>query len=318
MKAHHALPLVLLSSALSAQLEINEVIVDPVGTNSGNQIIEIVNVSGSSFTPTGWNICSPFVYSQMPSIAIPAGGLVQLHINASGIDTVTDFFFPFHRDLLPTDTFQLYKSGSFGTDTDIVDFVSWGGGTNRILQAVNVGEWESSIATVIVPPEGESMSWDGMGDQSTDWVLGPATLGSINGIATFDAFGAGCPGPAGVMDLSASPRPILGSSFTATLNNAPSLTTNSLNLIVGLSNTTWDVFNLPLHLSFLGAPGCHLRVAAEAIVPLGGPQLLIQLPPFDPSLVGMAFYMQAYSYTKFGYPSGLAVSNAVVGIAGVN
>ena len=162
------------------------------------------------------------------------------------------------------------------------------------------------------------MSWDGGGDQSTDWLSVTPTLGGANEIATFDEFGAGCAGPAGVMGLSASPRPILGTSFTASISNAPSLNTNNLNLIVGLSNTSWDVFNLPLHLNFLGAQGCHLRVAAEVIVPLAAPQIQIQLPPVNPVFVGMAFYMQAYSYTKSAYPGGLATSNAVVGIAGVN
>ena len=75
--------ILLLVSPASAQLAISEVLIDPVGKNSGKQIVEVVNTTAKAFTPTGWQICAPLTYAPIPRIQIPSGGVVRFHINTS-------------------------------------------------------------------------------------------------------------------------------------------------------------------------------------------------------------------------------------------
>ncbi len=169
----------LFAPTLSAQLAITEVLLDPVGPNSGKQVVEITNTTNAAFTPKGWQICAPLTYAAIPQIQIPAGGVVQLHINTSGTNTATDFFFSVFRDLGFSDTFLIYKSNNFINSNDIIDFVSWGSGTARIAQAVSVGQWNANNAHVALPlGEGKTISYDGNGDASTDWVAAAPSLGS--------------------------------------------------------------------------------------------------------------------------------------------
>ena len=67
-----------LSASAGAQLAINEVLIDPVGPNAGNQVVELVNTGTMPFDPTGWSFCLRPSYPPMPSIVIPAGGIVRV------------------------------------------------------------------------------------------------------------------------------------------------------------------------------------------------------------------------------------------------
>ncbi len=200
---HHcstALWLGVLSASASAQLTISEVLVDPIGPNTTNQIVEIANDGSQSFTPTGWYVCVPFAYAPLPSIAIPAGGFVRLHIGGFGTDSATDFFLSpavwmNYRDLQPADTLLLYDSNCFSCDGSIRDFVSWGGGTARAQQAVNVLQWTGVGDSVPLPPsEGQTIAYRGNGDTPEAWFRDATpTLGADNGRDTIQSLGTACP-----------------------------------------------------------------------------------------------------------------------------
>ncbi len=310
-----------LSSAIPAQLAISEALVDPVGQNSGNQIIEIVNTTKTAFTPNGWQICSPFpfTYAAFPSIAIPAGGVVQLHIRASGIDSTTDFFFPFNRDLGFSDTFLIFRSANFNNANDIVDFVSWGGGTGRIGQAVSVKQWDATNATVALPMgEGKTISWDGAGHAAADWLAANPSLGKPNRIAAFKRFGAGCgANPIGAPVLSASPRPRIGGTFDVTGSNLPQGASLPTFLVIGISNSSWNGTPLPLDLTIIGAPGCNLLASFDVVVPAGNGSLAVKVPmPTDPKLIGVKFYMQGYAIFPSANAANLILTNGIEGMAG--
>ncbi|MFQ5504433.1 MAG: hypothetical protein ACE5F1_06495, partial [Planctomycetota bacterium] len=152
----------------------------------------------------GWQICAPIIYAPLPSIAIPGGGVVRLHLGATGQDSATNFFFPLFRDLSTQDSFVLFKSANFLNAADIVDFVSWGGGTQRIGQAVSVGQWPSATATVPLPKtEGRTIAWRGKGDSNLDWYRDATpTIGRTNGISTISPLGKGCRLSNGIPTLS--------------------------------------------------------------------------------------------------------------------
>lgn len=182
-----------LCSFAPAQLAINEVLVDPVGQDAGRQIVEIVNVGAVPFAPQGWQICAPFTYAAIPNVTFLPGRPVRLHIGASGQDTATDLFFAGFRTLAKADTFLIYRSSNFGNSNDIIDFVSWGGGTARIAQAVQVKQWDAATATVALPPEGGTLAWSGAGDAASSWYRDVTpTLGTPNGTGKMRLLGSGC------------------------------------------------------------------------------------------------------------------------------
>jgi len=136
-------------------------------------------------------------------VAIPAGGVVRLHIAAKGTNSKTDFYFPLIRALGTKDTILIYKSAIFTNSKDIIDFVSFGGGTGRISQAVSVKLWPSITATIPAPKvEGRSLARFGT-------VFGPAawyedatpTLGVANGAGAIARLGKGCATSTGVPTL---------------------------------------------------------------------------------------------------------------------
>ena len=273
-----------LASSATGQLAISEVLVDPVGSNSGKQVIEIVNVSNAAFTPTGWQICSPLTYAPMPAIAIPAGGIVRLHIGATGQNSATDFFFPLFRVLLAQDTFLLFKSANFINSADIVDFVSWGGGTQRIGQAVSVKQWPSANATVPLPKtEGHTIAWRGKGDSNLDWYRDATpTIGKANGTSVISSVGKGCRLSNGIPTLS-FPSPAVDGNldFKVKVSGGPA---NTLVIYLVGSKATGG---LPIL-------GCSLEVLPDLLnLPL--PVKEFPLPLFLKSLklTGLKLYFQA-------------------------
>lgn len=74
---------------------------------------------------------------------------------------------------------------------------------------------------------------------------------------SYTPFGNGCEGSADipVLDADAHFPPVLGGLFRAELSNLPDGPAIG---ILGLSNTSWAGFALPLNLDFIGMPGCTL------------------------------------------------------------
>lgn len=255
---------------LSAQLRISEVLIDPMGANAGQQIIEIVNTTASAFTPpAGWTMCLRPNYPAMPQIAIPAGGTVKVHFGATGTNTATDWFVAFPSLLFPDGEFALYRTNLFFDDPLlIVDFVSWGQGQafTRINTAVNAGIWPGLNAHIAVPAEGHSIAWLGTGTGPAAYFDdGTPTIGAPNRPAVFAPFGAGCAGAAGVPTLApaaASPLPWLGSTFTLQLGNLPATPSNFGFLVTDFVSAA------PQSLAPFGMPGCTSYLA-PSIVQLG-------------------------------------------------
>jgi len=99
--------------------------------------IEFFNPGNTNFNTTGWWLCSPFVYSAL-----------GLTVNAGSYATV-----PWPAIFSDNDAggeIMLYKSGNFGTSTDIVDYVCWGASNQfRYSQAITVGKWVGACAPAL-------------------------------------------------------------------------------------------------------------------------------------------------------------------------
>jgi len=290
-------------ASATAQLRIGEVLPDPVGPNIGSQIVEIHNVSGASFTPPGnWVVCirrgGPVLgYPLMPSIAIPPGGVVQVHVGATGTDTATDWFMPHLPFLLADDEFAIYSTDQvllFADPAFMLDFVSWGAGpgafSSRIVTAVAAGLWPNTTTHLPIPAEGNTLAWLQQGSGPSAWYEDSTpTLGALNAPAQFVTFGTGCAGSAGVPDLHAATAgdlPWLGASFTTEVSGLPGFTATIM--IMGLTETP----GLPL--ASFGMPGClgYLTVDTTFFgVGAGTVQFSIALPA-TASLAGITYVNQ--------------------------
>jgi hypothetical protein len=103
--------------------------------------IELFNTTASDFNTTGYWFCSPFIYTQVGAVVVPAGGYATIVWPGAFGDTDAG------------GEIQLFKTSSFNVSTDILDFVCWGinpHGT-RVAQANAVGKWDGgSCAPALV------------------------------------------------------------------------------------------------------------------------------------------------------------------------
>lgn len=182
--------------ALRAQLVLSEIFFDPVGVNTGRQVVEIRNLGDSTFhmDTSGYWLYFPPARWQFPSgVSIPAGGVVLVHLNRPGTATGTEFFTGISgmRSLRTQgplgDAVGLYRSNLFGDSTQIVDFVQWGGSGNGGEDvAAAAGQWPAgTFVDIRTAREGSSISYDGSGNTNTDWCVdGSPTPGAPNNSCT--------------------------------------------------------------------------------------------------------------------------------------
>ncbi len=150
---------------------INEVLYDPLGTDAGNQLIELKNTGTASGDIGGWWLCYRFEYYDIPaSVSIEPGAFLVIHLGVNGDNTATDVYIQFASALNTNSSdLNLYLDGNFTSPSSMIDFVQWGGGGNgRESVAVTAGMWmEGDFVPDI--QEGHSIAYDGTGNTSADW-----------------------------------------------------------------------------------------------------------------------------------------------------
>ncbi|MGE3171743.1 MAG: hypothetical protein AB7O97_03895 [Planctomycetota bacterium] len=163
-------------------------------------------------------------------------------------------------------------------------------------------------------------------DRATGAATSIGSVGSLNilGLAivpptgTYDLFGGGCAGTAGVPGNVAVTTPNVGLNWTVNVTNLPF---DAAIFIYGLSNTTSSLFGpLPFDMTVIGAPGCFARVdVADSFFLLGagGTATFNALIPDDPAtFVGLELFTQALSFdtvNSFGFTTSDAAA-AVIGL----
>jgi hypothetical protein len=305
---------------------ISEVLVDPVGANGGNQIVEITNVSGAAFNPAGWQICAPFTYGSLANIEIPDRGVVRLHLGASGTNTATDQFFPgFQFRLLGgSDTFSLYVPTQLFLPDQMRDFVSWGGGQARTGEAVSVGLWPSTAVSVTLPAgEGKSIARINTGNEPGAWIQeNNPTLGSLNLEGTF-SFGTGCAGAGGVPTIDAAGAiPSIDSTFSVSMSNLPPVGMLDVPVgVIGFSDEMSGALPLPLDLGLIGMTGCTLYASlnkTQSLVNNNGSGTWDVVVPNNSDIFGFHFFLQLVVFDSSIAPPEipLRLSNAIDGRIG--
>lgn len=173
-----------------AQLAITEVLFDPIGVNTGRQLVEIRNM-GSTEVDMGasgfWLYFPPARWQFPPGVVIPPGGQVVVHINRPGTNapTGTDFFTGISgmRNLRNEDSLSLFSTNLFGDPSKLLDFVEWGSyGNGGEDVAVQASLWTPfSTVSVTTLRDGSSIAHDGTGHLASDWCIdGTPTVGDPN------------------------------------------------------------------------------------------------------------------------------------------
>jgi hypothetical protein len=123
---------------------LSEALVDPVGSNTGNQLIEIQNLEASTVDLSNWQICFQFTYWGLPAgTVLGAGDFLVVHVNAAGTDDPSNVYTGPFVDMSTSDALSLYRHGiNFDDSANIIDFVQWGGAAlPREDLAVTAGLW---------------------------------------------------------------------------------------------------------------------------------------------------------------------------------
>jgi hypothetical protein len=152
---------------------------------------------------------------------------------------------------------------------------------------------------------------------SSYWVH--ATWQNLNlaPLAGYAVFGPGCPGSLGIPGNVATALPRIGQTLSVNFTN---LAQNAGIVLIGWSNTMAGTVPLPFNLGPLGAPGCQVRVSADAsMLAVGGSgtvtyQLAI---PWRLSFLGAVLYTQCLALNPSANALGAVTSDAAAAAVGV-
>lgn len=179
-------------AARVSQVWINEILYDPAGADSAQQIIELHNRGASATAMGNWSICIQFNYKRFPTGAtIQPGGYYIIHVNATGVNDATNWYTGAYVNIHPAaDGVSLYHTFSgFSTTANIEDFVQWGaGGQPRENVAAAAGLWTTGLF-VARAVEGKSVQFLPAASPPTlphpiaDYCNSAPTIGAVNACA---------------------------------------------------------------------------------------------------------------------------------------
>ncbi len=154
---------------------INEVIVDPAGSNVQRTVVELKNLlSDESLSLAGFKLCvessalpgTPRCYSFAAQAKITPGGFLLVNLNRNGIAGGLNVYTWAFQDLDPArGSLFLLVSASESDPNNLVDFVRWGSdpGFGEAM-ALAVGVWDGGSVDTSAVRDGSSISYSGNGD----------------------------------------------------------------------------------------------------------------------------------------------------------
>jgi hypothetical protein len=180
----------------AALVIISEVLLDPLGVNTGRQLVELTNVGDTDFSMGGtgyWLYFPPSSWQFPPNVVLPAGSSLQVYINRPGSATPTELYTgssgmrTLRGQGSQGDSIALFRSNLFADPTALVDFVQWGAAGNGVEDiAALAGQWtQGTFVDLSSLRDGASLAHDGTGDSAQDWCIdGTPTPGAPNDTCT--------------------------------------------------------------------------------------------------------------------------------------
>jgi hypothetical protein len=211
-RASYPAALAILGLAAHGQLQISEVFADSAGLDQGEQVIELVNVSGDPLDMQFFTLCAGAPVSladgvfALPPMIVPPEDYVRVHWEAEGISTPTDVYTGLGFDLIqhPIGSLSLCDRATGA----VLDYVQWGGDCTDVRAAETDGQWTPGtwVKTALA---GHTIAYDGDGTAYDDWFEDlSSTLGFSNTLPgnpeTF-VYGKACAGKYG--------EPQIGTAF---------------------------------------------------------------------------------------------------------
>lgn len=174
-----------------ADIVINEIFTDAIGSDTGNEWIEIYNNGVSAVNMTGWEIdCDIAPYYTFPTFTLQSSAFVVIHLRSDGTDTQEDLYTSsaWSSSNMSNSSGQvaLYNSDSH-TQANLIDYVEWGAtGQTHESQAINAGQWPATPDFAPAVSEGRSIEYDGSGNSGADWFdQSNPTQGADNSLPVF-------------------------------------------------------------------------------------------------------------------------------------
>lgn len=158
----------------TAAVVINEVCFNPVGSDSGQEWIELYNNGVEAINLKGYELYPDGIgYFSFPDFTLAPDKYVVVRLRQDGIDTATDLFFPAPTSNMSNSSgsIALFNTSMHSTST-IIDFVQYGSsGQTWEATAVSAGIWQKTT-TIVTPLEGESFGLKNNGfdaNKREDW-----------------------------------------------------------------------------------------------------------------------------------------------------
>ena len=168
-----------------AQVRITEALVNPLGSDAGQQVVEITNLGSSTVSISGWRLVSPTAVAVLPNgRTLTAGARYLIHLTADGTNDALHYYTGpgFAPVSTAAHSLSLYAaSGSIGEPSAMRDFVQWGAASQAGEQtAASASLWISG-EFVPITSEGNSMQLcEVTGTGASAWIEASPTLGSPN------------------------------------------------------------------------------------------------------------------------------------------
>ncbi len=168
---------------LFSQVVINEVLYDPEGIDTGQEIVELLSTSSSAEILTGFELkLADSNYFLFPAFTLQPDARVLIHNNTAGTNTETDLFTGSLTNMGNTSGSVALFSGAHEAG-NIVEFIQYGNGTQQWESAaVAAAIWTTNDFTLDVT-EGNSLNLfpDGQDtNSSADWFECLPSLPGIN------------------------------------------------------------------------------------------------------------------------------------------
>lgn len=173
------------ATAAPAQVRITEALVNPLGADAGQQVVEISNFGATAVSISGWRLVAATGLAVLPAgKTLGAGAHYLVHLAADGTNDPLHYYTGsgFAPVSAAANSLALYAAtGSVGEASALRDFVQWGAAAQAgEATAAAAGLWTAG-EYVPITSEGNSMQLcESTGIGVSAWIEATPTLGAPN------------------------------------------------------------------------------------------------------------------------------------------